>query len=140
MLSRFSCVQLCATLWTAALQAPLSMGLSWQEYWSRLPCPPPEHLPDLGIELTSLLSPALAAGFFTISATWEAVRGPEPLVKLKGQPSADSLGLNLASLHSPNLPIHSPTPSKISVFYISSPWDPGSYRYLDILTFSSAVC
>ena len=72
MLSYFSCVQLCATLWTAAHQAPLSMGLSWQEYWSGLPCPPPEHLPDLGTELTSLLSPALAAGFFTISTTWEA--------------------------------------------------------------------
>ena len=116
------------------------MGLSWQEYWSGLPCPPPEHLPDLGTELTSLLSPALAAGFFTISATLEALCGPEPLVKLKGQPSTDSLGLNLASLHSPYLPIHSPTPSKISLFYISSPWDPGSYRYLDILTVSSAVC
>ena len=30
-----------ATLWTAARQAPLSMGSSWQEYWSGLPCPPP---------------------------------------------------------------------------------------------------
>ena len=30
-----------ATLWTAAQQAPLSMGSSWQEHWSGLPCPPP---------------------------------------------------------------------------------------------------
>ena len=30
-----------ATPWTIALQAPLSMGLSWQEYWSGLPFPPP---------------------------------------------------------------------------------------------------
>ena len=34
MLSRFSHVRLCATLWTAAHQAPLSTGFSRQEYWS----------------------------------------------------------------------------------------------------------
>ena len=34
MLSHFSHVQLCATAWTAAHQAPLSMGFSRQEYWS----------------------------------------------------------------------------------------------------------
>ena len=38
MLSRFSHVQLCATLWTAAHQAPLPTGFSGQEYWSGLPC------------------------------------------------------------------------------------------------------
>ena len=38
MLSHFSHVQLCATLWNAAHQAPLSMGFSRQEYWSRSPC------------------------------------------------------------------------------------------------------
>ena len=45
MLSLFSCVQCCATLWTAAEdQAPLSMGFSRQEYWSGLPFPsPPCH-------------------------------------------------------------------------------------------------
>ena len=37
LLSRSSHVRLCATLWTAALQAPLSTGFSRQEYWSRLP-------------------------------------------------------------------------------------------------------
>ena len=41
MLSRFSLVPLCATLWTAAHQAPLSMGFSRQEYWSGLPFPSP---------------------------------------------------------------------------------------------------
>ena len=35
-----------ATPWTAACQAPLSMGFSRQEYWSGLPCPPPGDLPD----------------------------------------------------------------------------------------------
>ena len=34
-----------------------------------LPCPPPGGLPDSGIELMSLMSPALAGGFFTTSAT-----------------------------------------------------------------------
>ena len=58
-------VQLFVTLWTAALQAPLSMGSSRQEYWSGLPFPSPGYLPDPGIEPTSFVSPALAYGFFT---------------------------------------------------------------------------
>ena len=41
MLSRFSCVRLCATPWTAAHQAPLSTGFSRQEYWNGLPFPSP---------------------------------------------------------------------------------------------------
>ena len=57
---------------TVAPQAPLSMGFSRPEYWSGWPCPPPGDLPDPGIELTSLMSPALARGFSTASATWEA--------------------------------------------------------------------
>ena len=65
MLSHFSCVQLFATLWIIAYQAPLSMGFSGQEYWSGLPCPPPGHLPDTGIKPTSLESPALAGEFLT---------------------------------------------------------------------------
>ena len=63
-----------ATLWTIALQAPLSMGFSRQEYWSGLPYPPPGDLPDPGIEPVSLISLALAGGFFTTSTTWEAQR------------------------------------------------------------------
>ena len=70
MLSRFSCVQLFATLWTVALQAPLSMGFPRQEYWSGLSFPPPGDLPNPGIEPASLTPPALAAGFFTTSTTW----------------------------------------------------------------------
>ena len=41
VLSRFSHVRLFVTLWIAALQAPLSIGFSRQEYWSGLPYPPP---------------------------------------------------------------------------------------------------
>jgi len=49
------------------------MGFSRQEYWSGLLCPPPGDLPDPGIELLSLMSPALAGGFITTSTTWEAL-------------------------------------------------------------------
>ena len=62
MLNRFSCVQLFATLWTVVLQAPLSMGFPRQEYWSGLPFPSPEDLPDPRIKP---VSPALAGRFFT---------------------------------------------------------------------------
>ena len=43
------------------------MGFSRKEYWSGLPCAPPGHLSDPGIEPTSLMSLALAGRFFTIS-------------------------------------------------------------------------
>ena len=46
-------------------------GFSRQEYWRGLPCPPPGDLPNPGMEPSSLMSPALAGRFFTISATWE---------------------------------------------------------------------
>ena len=68
-----SCVQLFATPWTVARQAPLSSEFPREEYWSRLPFPPPGELPDPG-ELRSLLSLALTGGFFTTSAIWEALR------------------------------------------------------------------
>ena len=55
-------------------QALLSMEFSRQEYWSRLPFPPPGNLPDPGIKPTSLASPALAGRFFTSSTTWEALK------------------------------------------------------------------
>ena len=61
MLSHFSHVQLFATPWTVACQAPLSIGFSKQEYWSALPCPPPGYLPDPGIKPISPVSPALQA-------------------------------------------------------------------------------
>ena len=54
--------------WTVAHQAPLSMNFSRQEYRSGLPFPTPGDL-NPGIEP---VSPALAGGFFTTSATWEA--------------------------------------------------------------------
>ena len=69
----FSCVRLLVTPWPVSRQAPLSVGFSRQEYWSRLPCPPLGDLPDPGMEPASLTSPALAGCFFffTTSASWE---------------------------------------------------------------------
>ena len=58
--------------WTIAHQAPLPMGFSRQEYWSGVPLPTPRDLPGPGIKPMSLMSPALAGGFFTTSDTWEA--------------------------------------------------------------------
>ena len=50
VLCRFSRVWLFSTLWIVASKLPLSVGFSRQEYCSGSPCPPPEHLPDPGIE------------------------------------------------------------------------------------------
>ena len=58
-------VQLLATLWTLARQAPLSREFPRQEYWSGLPFPSPGALPDPGIEPVSLVSSALADESFT---------------------------------------------------------------------------
>ena len=49
-----NCVQLFATLWTVACQAPLSVEFARQEYWSGLPFPLPEIEPG---------SPALQADY-----------------------------------------------------------------------------
>ena len=55
-------VGLFETPWTAAHQAPLSMGFS-RQYWSVLPFPSPGDLPDLGIEPRS---PTLQTDDFTL--------------------------------------------------------------------------
>ena len=65
-------VQLFETPWTVARQAPLPMGFSRQGCGSGLPRPPPGGLPGPGIQAASFPFPALAGGFFTPSAIWEA--------------------------------------------------------------------
>ena len=62
MLSR---VQFFLTSWTVARQALLSMELSRQEFWSGLPFPSPEDLPNPGTEPKSPVSPALGGRFFS---------------------------------------------------------------------------
>ena len=49
-------------------------GILQARIQSGLPFPPPGDLPDPGIGPTTLMSPALAGGFFTTSATWEALK------------------------------------------------------------------
>ena len=71
--------QSCPTLvtpWTVALQGPLSMQFSRQEYWNELPFPPPEDLPDPGFKPKCPASPALAGGFFTTEPPGEL---PKPV-------------------------------------------------------------
>ena len=72
MLSRFSRVWPFETPWTIAHQVPLSVRFSRQDFWSGFPCPPPGELPDPGLKPMSLMSPAMACGFFTTSTAWEA--------------------------------------------------------------------
>ena len=79
VLSCFSHVRLCATLWTQrSLPAPLSMGFSGQEYWSGAPFPSTGDLPDAGIKLMSLKSPASAEMFFTSAAAAAAAKSLQP--------------------------------------------------------------
>ena len=65
-------VQVFATPWTVACQAPLSMKFSRQDCWSGLPFPSSGDLPNPGIEPPSLVSPTLAGRFFTSRVTREA--------------------------------------------------------------------
>ena len=55
----------------AAQQVPQSAEFPRQEYWNGLPFPSPGDFPDPGIELVSLMSPALAG--ITTKAAWEAL-------------------------------------------------------------------
>ena len=102
MLSCFSSVQHCDPIWPKAHQAPLSMEI----FQVRIPewvaiAFSPGYLPDPEIEPMSLMSPASAGGFFTISATWEA------------QYLDISTILNLP-IHKHRLSFHSFVPSLIS--------------------------
>ena len=79
VLSYFSHVWLFETPWTTACQALLSMEFSRQEYWTELPFPLPGDLPYPGIEPMSLMSTALAGGFFITSAlAWKIPWMEEP--------------------------------------------------------------
>ena len=78
-------VQLFATPWTVAYQAPPSMGFSRQEYWSGLPFPSPGHLPHPGIETVSpadaLLSEPPGKSKKRVFLTRQ--KGPTPIVVVK---------------------------------------------------------
>ena len=63
-----SCLTLCDAM-DCSLPGFSACGILRQEQWSGLPCPSPGHLPNPGIKHASLMSPALAGGFFTTIAT-----------------------------------------------------------------------
>ena len=60
--------------WTVALQGLLPLGFSRQKYSSGLPFPSAGDLPNPGMELTSLMSPAFAGGFFTAEPPEKPIR------------------------------------------------------------------
>ena len=64
-----SWIQLCVTLWTVALQAPLFIGFPRQEYGKELPFHSPAYLPDPGIEPM----PSASAGVFFTTVSRYAV-------------------------------------------------------------------
>ena len=84
-----------ATPWTIACQAPLSVGLSRQEYWSGLPCSPPGDLLDPGVEPVSPASPALQVNSLTT----------EPLEKPKSGSQLKSPPLVTTNIQFPNNPL-----------------------------------
>ena len=67
----FSRVRLFMIPWTAAFQAPQSMGFLRQEYWSGLPFPSPGDLPDPGIEPLSPTSPAKIKTDYSLLQVWD---------------------------------------------------------------------
>ena len=82
LLCVFSHVRLFAILWMVALQAPLTMGFSRQEYWNGLLCPPPGDLPDPGIEPMSPATPALQVDSLPLSGQGSSFLGaPNMLLK-----------------------------------------------------------
>ena len=124
VLTCFSRVWLFVALWTVAYKAPLSVGFSRQESWSRLLCPAPRDLPNPGTELTSLMSPGLAGRFFTSSATWEAhetVQG-NIIVQFKNGCYRDFLGNPVVKTSPPNAGIAGSIPGQGA--RISHAWGP----------------
>ena len=81
LLSHFSRVQLFATAWTGAHQAPLAMGFSRQEYWRGLPCLLQGIFPSQGSNLRLLCFLNQQAGrFFTTSISKHIFREPRVIV------------------------------------------------------------
>ena len=107
------CAQSCLTL--SDPMYSLSMEFSRQGYWSGLPFPSPEDLPDPGIKPESFVNPALAGRFCTPSSTWEAPRTPQrdhPRVTVSG----DLL------LSSPQACLQTETPLRAGWGYVGKGW------------------
>ena len=110
MLSHISPARLFATPWTIARQAPLSIGCSRQEYWSRLSFPSPGDIPDPGIESGSS---RIAGRFFTIWAI---------LVSVQFSRSVMSDSLQPRGVQQARLPCPTWTPRACSNSCLMSQW------------------
>ena len=94
-----------ATLWTVAVQAPLAMGFSRQEYWSGLSCPPSGDRPDAEIEPSSLVSPALQVDFLPLSH-WGSPQNKYILVQLSSVTQSCPTLCDPMNRSTPGLPVH----------------------------------
>ena len=86
LLSRF---WLFVTLWTAASQAYLSMGILQARILEWFPCPPPGDCPDPGIKPMSLMSPAMADGFLPLVPPRKTNQGIPWINSLKWRANSD---------------------------------------------------
>ena len=100
LLSHFSRVLLCATPWTAAHQAPPSLGFSRQEQWSGLPFPSPMHESEKWKQSSSVVSYSCVRIFptpwtaayqappsmgFARQEYWSGVPSPSPIIARRGK-------------------------------------------------------
>ena len=107
------------------------MGLSRQEYWSGVPCPPPGDLPNPGIEPVSLMSLALAGGFFTTGVTWEAQR---MIFTVELASGTDTSKWDAVSVFHPNTNHNTLFPSKKYLLCLSFSYflsDSSAYRVIN---------
>ena len=93
-----SCVQLFATPWTVARQAPLSVGFTRREYWSGWPCPSAEGLPNPGMEAGSLALQVESLLLSCLGRPYQSVQFSHSIV-------LDSLWLR-GPQHTPGFPVH----------------------------------
>ena len=91
-----SCQTLCDPMGPNIAKVPLCIGFSRQEYWSGFPCPPPEDLPNPGIESRS---PALQ------SDSCPSEPPGKPLVSYSGQKKCPTWTKWLSSISSSQLGI-----------------------------------
>ena len=106
----FSHVRLCATLWTVAHQAPLSMGLSRQEYWSGLPFSPPRDHPSWPRAQTRISCVSCIAGKFftcwTTGALCKMTKIYEYKIRSLNPRASNCLGWDFRNyLLTPNMPL-----------------------------------
>ena len=92
----FRCVRLFLTPWTVACQAPPSMGSSRQEYWSELPFPSPEDLPNPGLKsgsptLQGDSLPSELLGKAQLRATGKTTKAQAAQATLQSLPQAERL-------------------------------------------------